>query len=216
MPKPIALSKRDKNLIYGCALFATAAITYMTVISPLTEEITMLTDERDMNQVTVDNVYSEAGLADSYQSWYEDSDAEYKEMLKQFDLFTYSEDIDEYFTQKIEEYSLTPLSLEITKNSGSQQFLPFDYDSGESEAPEYSSYIDSYEIALSCSGEYRNVLFLLDYFNDYSCILMETVDLGEADLANPASQTTARMQLTLYTYNRNGFETSSADQEEDN
>lgn len=205
-------------MIYACSLLAVGTLTYLLAISPLTEAIDSLTEERDTMQAYLDDVTYNASMAGTYETWLGETKTSYVADRAFFDDVYDTENADRIFTDEVISHGLSPEAFTITDKRYLIDLLPYEFalpegaavavEEGVSPLP-YSEYIYMRSVSFNCKGTFEKALELVDDLKDRNGVMIKNADFsaeGESpDYSNGKTQVTLMVSCDIYNYDKEGF-----------
>lgn len=224
----MALSKKEKNLIYGCGLLAVFTAAYLLVISPLSTEIDELTEERDIADDYISNVSSNAGLAVTYEKWLGESKTDYLKIREHFEDVYATEDADSIFTEEVLLHGMIPTGFSAGDREYGIDLMPYNVvledENGEplygntEEGLPYSAYIYKKTISFTCEGTFEKALEFTDTLKNRNGVIINSINFTpevrdeddeeyEApDFSDRSMTGTLAVSFDIYSYDKEGFE----------
>lgn len=218
----MALSNKEKNMIYGCGLLAVFTAAYLLVISPLNEEIAELSEERDIAADYLDNISSSAGLAVNYEKWLGETKTDYLKDRERFEDVYATEDADSIFTEEVLRHDMIPTGFSAGERRYGIDFMPYNVkltdENGNSmynseEGLPYSSYIYVKNISFTCVGTFEKALEFTDNLKNRNGVIINSIafspDIRQEEKANFSNRSmlgTLAVSFDIYNYDKEGFE----------
>lgn len=221
----MALSNKEKNMIYGCCLLAVFTAAYLLVISPLNTEIEALTEERDIAEDYLSNVSSNAGLAVTYEKWLGETKTDYLKNRERFEDVYATEDADSIFTEEVLLHGMIPMGFSAGERRYGIDLMSYNAElfdeNGEplynmEDGLPYSGYIYVKSINFTCEGTFEKALEFTDTLKNKNGVIINSIDFTpefdqddkdkEPDYSDREMTGILAVSFDIYNYDKEGFE----------
>lgn len=218
----MALSKKEKNMIYGCGLLAVFTAAYLLVISPLNAEIEELSEERDIAEDYLSNVSSNAGLATTYEKWLGETKTDYLKNRERFEDVYATEDADSIFTEEVLRHGMIPTGFTAGERRYGIDLMPYNAklfdENGDplyntEEGLPYSRYIYVKNISFTCVGTFEKALEFTDTLKSKNGVIINSIYFSPESIQDKKTDFSDRnmtgvlaVSFDIYNYDKDGFE----------
>lgn len=209
-----ALTKKDKKLIYFCAIFTVASLLYMLLIAPKMNRLKDLkSDYIDASAAAYDISFklSEYEISKIYL---EEASERFNGEVKGFCEMKEVEEIDEFISQSARRMGLVPQSLAVSQESLAKEMTPYLNEESSDEGDESNSvsfssdFIYEREGSITVNGTMAGILEYIDLINSTDGFMTTAVDFssGVSSIKADSVNMTGMVSFMVYRYDKEGAE----------